>query len=296
MVTAGTTGLRRALQEHSVRCLAPTLECVLTWARLAAAPDPQAATHQRLWLELDADATAKTQQIQALERDLAALLVRTPYVLLLSHPGINVVSAAEFAGEAGPIGNYAHHRGLTGRAGLYPARYQSDAVDLANGHLVRCANRSLRAVILLIAANLAKCNAYYRSLVAAWAAQGQGATHSKIKIASRFCRVAYQIVAGGQMFQHPGCRQRDYILDKLLAFHREQQTPPDKMLIDLHAATEQLPRCAHADEAAPLVAELTKLHATRRRGVQPLGDLLPLVLARLGVSDLQSKMRDQDPG
>ena len=34
-------------------------------------------------------------------------LSQTPYVLLLSIPGINVVSAAEFAGEMGPIEHYA---------------------------------------------------------------------------------------------------------------------------------------------------------------------------------------------
>ena len=95
---------------------------------------------------------------------------------------------AEFTGEAGPIGNYAHHRRLTGRAGLFPARYQSDTVDLAGGQLVRCANRSLRAALLLIAANLAKCNAYYRALVEVWTTQGKDPRHSKVKIASRFCR------------------------------------------------------------------------------------------------------------
>jgi len=35
------------------------------------------------------------------------VLVKTPYVLLRSHPGINVVSAAALAGEMGPIENYA---------------------------------------------------------------------------------------------------------------------------------------------------------------------------------------------
>ena len=54
------------------------------------------------------------------------LLVQTPYVLLLSFPGINVVSAAEFAGEMGPIANSPDDGAITGRAGLYPSRYQSD--------------------------------------------------------------------------------------------------------------------------------------------------------------------------
>ncbi len=68
------------------------------------------------------------------------MLVRTPYVLLLAFPGINVASAGEFAGEMGPISHYAHARAITGRAGLYPSRYQSDQVDLCDGALVRCAN------------------------------------------------------------------------------------------------------------------------------------------------------------
>ncbi len=296
IVQAGLSGLRRHLQEQGLRCLAPTLERVLTWARLAAPPDPRADVHHRVWLELDTDLSAKTRQIRSLEGDLAALLVRTPYVLLLSHPGINVVSAAEFAGEAGPIGNYAHHRCLTGRAGLFPARYQSDTLDLAGGKLVRCANRSLRAALLLIAANLAKCNPHYRALAEVWAAHGKDPRHSKVKIASRFCRAAYQIVAGRQVFQHPACRQRDYVLEKLLQFHREHHTPPGKLLADLQASIEQLPRSAYAEEAAPLSVQLQQVRAARRRGAQPLGDLLPLVLVRLGTSDLQSTARDQDPG
>ena len=62
----------------------------------------------------DDDRQRKTQEIQALEREIAGRLVQTPYVLLLSFPGINVVSAADFAGEMGPIEHYAnakcHHR------------------------------------------------------------------------------------------------------------------------------------------------------------------------------------------
>ena len=64
-------------------------------------------------------------------------------MLLLSILGINVVSAAEFAGEMGPIERYPKARAITGRAGLYPSRYQSDEVDRRDGALVRHANREL---------------------------------------------------------------------------------------------------------------------------------------------------------
>jgi hypothetical protein len=34
-------------------------------------------------------------------------------------------------------------------------------------------------------------------------------------------RIAYQMVAGGQVFRHPCLQHRSYILDKLNAFERE---------------------------------------------------------------------------
>src|SRR5207248_10029384 len=99
-------------------------------------------------------------EIQGLEREIASLLVRTPYVLLMSVPGVNVVSAAEYAAEMGPICNSANAHCITGRAGLYPCRYQSDQVD-RSGRLVKCANRKLRFALMQIADNLISCNHYF---------------------------------------------------------------------------------------------------------------------------------------
>ncbi len=74
---------------------------------------------------------------------LRILLVRTAYVVLLSIPGVSIVTAAEFAGEMGPIVNYANDQAITGRARIYPSRYQSDKVDRSDGPLVRRANRKM---------------------------------------------------------------------------------------------------------------------------------------------------------
>ena len=70
-----------------------------------AGPDVAAAHHRRIAADLEADRQRKELEIQGLERELAGLLARTPYVLLMSIPGINVVSAAEYAAEMGPICN-----------------------------------------------------------------------------------------------------------------------------------------------------------------------------------------------
>lgn len=111
----------------------------------------------------------------------------------------------------------------------------------------------------------------------------------------RFCRIAFQIVAGRQVCRHPGIRQRDYVLHKLTAFPREHQTDRAQVLADLLLAMGQVPRSAHAEEARPLVEERAKPAAARRRGPQLLDDLLTIVLARLGVGVQSNPSGDVRP-
>jgi transposase len=286
---AGLTTICQSLRRAGIRFQRRTVQAVLDWADRAAPGDVAADQHRRIALAYYRDRQQKTQEIHALEGDIAGRLVQTPYVLLLSFPGINVVSAADFAGEMGPIEHYANAKAITGRAGLRPSRYQSDRVDKANGPLVRNCNRSLRAAILGIADNLIVCNHHFQALATQWAAQGKDPRHTRVKVALRFCRIAFQMVAGRQVFHHPSIQGRHYLLDKLTAFHRDHDTGMADVLRDLRAAVGQVPAREYAAEARPLAEELQKIRDGHRRGPQPLGDILPVVLARLGVGVVQSE-------
>jgi transposase len=288
MRSLGHEGIVRWLRAQQVRFFDRTIDRVLAWAARAATPDQAAARHAAIAWALDDDRVRKSLEIQALERDLAARVARTPYILLLSIPGVNVVSAADCAGEFGPIRFYASGRAITGRAGLFPSRYQSDRVDRADGPLVRRGHRALRAVLLGVADNLLLCNRYFRTLAAGWKLASHDPRLIHTRVASRFARIAYHIVAGRQVFQHPATRERGYILEKLIAFHQEHDTPMTQVLADLEAAVAQMPATAYAAEAAPLARELKKIRSGGRRGPQPIGTILPAVLARLGASAVQS--------
>lgn len=100
---AGLTTLCQSPRQTGIRFQQRTVQAVLDWADQAAPGDVAAEQHRRIALAYYRDRQHKTQEIHALEGDIAARLVQTPYVLLLSFPGINVVSAADFAAEAGPI-------------------------------------------------------------------------------------------------------------------------------------------------------------------------------------------------
>jgi transposase len=289
LLAAGVTDLCQSLRRAGIRFHERTVRAVLDWALQAAPGEVAADQHLRIALAYYRDRQQKTQEIRALEGTIAARLAQTPYVLLLSFPGINVVSAADFAGEMGPIEHYANAKAISGRAGLRPSRYQSDKVDKADGPLVRAGNRALRAAILGIADNLIVCNHHFQALATQWAAQGKDARHTRVKVGLRFCRIAFQMVAGRQVFRHPSIQGRHYVLDKLTAFHRSHDTGMAEVLRDLQAASAQVPPREYAAEARPLQEELQKIQEGRRRGPQPLGDILPIVLARLGVGVVQSQ-------
>ena len=297
IVAAGVDGLAEVVHPLGVRFQRRTLEKIVAWAQQAAPAATSAPFRQRLVRDLDDDRKAKEAQIHAMERDLASSLIQTPYLLLLAIPGINVVSAADLAGEMGPIEHYGNANAITGRAGLFPSRSQSDTVDHADGPILRCANRRLRAALMQIADNLAQCNQHYRGKAALWKTKPVDARKVRVRIAKQFCRLAYSLVAGRQMFPHPACQKRHYILQKLMDFHLTHDTPMEQLLRDLNVATEQLPKNTHREEAATLAEKLKEINAGRGKGPKRLGLVLAQVLAKLGVGQIESSSSGgQDSG
>jgi len=283
---AGVAGLQQLAARAGLRCRLETFHKILAWADQAPPDRGHSLQRRRQLVSLDDDRLDKTRQILALERDLAHLVVQTPYALLLAIPGINVVSVADLAGELGPLAFYLNANAITGRAGLMPSRYQSDQVDCASGPLRRRGNRRLRAVLMQTADNLVHCNHYFRARAAQWQRAGKDPRWLRVKVAKVFSRLAFALVAGRQLFPHPCCQPRHYPLLKLLDFHGEHGTDPRDLLRDLQALAELLPASRCREEHAALREQLDAL--LRRRGPQPLGDIIQVVLVRLAARMVQS--------
>ena len=114
-----------------------------------------------------------------------------------------------------------------------------------------------------------------------------------VRVAKRLCRIAFRMVAGQEVFRHPSCKDRRAILDKLIKFHMVHETPMAQVMGDLEAATQQIPRGEHAKEAVPLAAALGRASSRRRGGPCRLGEILPEVLARLGVTRVESPAKGE---
>lgn len=285
----GEAGLTQMLREQQIRFQPATLDKVLAWAHQAdrQIADPDASVRHAMWTDLLDLYQQLQRRIHVLEVEIAADLVQTPYVRLLAIPGIHVVTAADFAGEMGPISNYANANAITGRSGLFPSRYQSDQTDHADGRLVRQANRRLRASIMRIADNLATLNRHFRGRAELAKGDKVDKRRIRVKIGKSFTRLAYAGVAGDQPLRHRCCASPDSIIEKLRSFHLKHGTSPVEVLAQLEHCIPQLSPKTRGHEAQ-VVSEVVQQQARRRRGTAPLGELLPAVLARLGVSGVDA--------
>ena len=137
---------------------------------------------------------------------------------------------------------------------------------------------------MMIADDLLSCNRFFKALKKRWVAAGMNEQAMSVRVAKRFCRIAYQMVAGGQVFRHPSCQKRDAILRKLSIFHTEHGSAMAQVMTDLQTATDHIPKSEHAPEAKSLDEELQPSNRRQQCGPRRLGEILPVVLAKLGVN------------
>lgn len=280
----GEKGLRDLLREQSLRYQVRTVDKILAWASQAEVDSLQdGRLHHAVWTDLEELYRGLRQRAFIVEREIAHDLVKTPYIRLLALPGINVTLAADLAGEMGPMHWYIDPNAITGRAGLYPSRSQSDQTD-NSGSIIRQSNRRIRSALMRIADSLACHCAYYRGIAEADSARGMDVRKSRVKTAKKFSRIAYRCVGGDEPMKHLAFQQPNSIIEKLREFHHVHQTPMDQTLTDLKTVVEQLPHNTRGYEAK-VVAEVLRQNSKRKRGTPSIGELLPAVLARLGVNE-----------
>jgi len=124
-------------------------------------------------------------------------------------------------------------------------------------------------------------------LSALWTQRKVDPRDRRCRIANRAMRMVYQLVGGRQVWRGKGV-DREYLLSKLQAFHRDHKTPVEQSIRDMNEAFAWLPESAYAEEAKPLAELVRKKH----RGVKSIGDLLLPLLIRLGVANEEEVTSD----
>ena len=272
------------LRGQGLRMMRPTINRVLAWAADAPSPDPGGALNRRIWSDNLRLMEHLGRDILRYERSLAAYLVQTPFVLLLSIPGVNVVSASGYGSEVGPITHYIKPSHLNGRAGLFPSRYQSDETDCADGPMVGGRNARLRDAVMEIVMNLILHNDYFQGWSDLRAQRGWSKKKIHVAIANRFNRIAYHMVAGRMLFDHPCLKKRHPVLKKVAVFSLAHGIKPVTTMSLVAKAARQLPADAVAGELTALQDGLADLPTSEGVPAGTLKEallLLPALVSRI---------------
>jgi hypothetical protein len=96
------------------------------------------------------------------------------------------------------------------------------------------------------------------------------------------------MVAGEQVYRHPGGGRRDYVIQKLMKFCDTHHLSTEETLGVLRAAADRLRQEVRRAEAVPLREELARVSGKRGAGPRRLGEILPSVLVRLLGHGLES--------
>jgi hypothetical protein len=118
----------------------------------------------------------------------------------------------------------------------------------------------------------------------------------RCRIANRLTRTVFQMIAGRKLYVHPSRLDRGYVMEKLLEFGRERNTPPHRIVRDLEQAARQIPKQELTAEARALAPFCARRRHNRERDGQSIGTLLVAVLARYGITDLECESEARSPG
>jgi hypothetical protein len=214
---------------------------LLAWAA-DAVPPAAAATTEASVVRADLEHLAMlSRQIEGYDRKALEMLVQSPFVLLLSVPGISHVLAAGLGAEAGPMSHYLTARMLSGRAGLYECRYQSDETD-RKGRRMAHGNPFLRDVLM----KSGRCLVMRGGAFFAWGESRRrlGWCEKEIvaAMANRFCRLVHPMILSGHTFAHPSAKPGVSVLGKLLNVSADLGLDADQVTGLALDAMAQVPR------------------------------------------------------
>ena len=249
----GMEGIRNELRPRKIVMYSSTINKIFEWCKQAPGAVGCVKTARRLLRDYTELMKKLSGKIEESEVEILAGLASTPNVILLGMPGINVVNASDYGSELGPISNYINPRRITGRAGLFPSRFQSDAVDHADGPIVGGHNTRLRDSLIDAARSLITNNDYFKG----WKefqkkAHGWNNKQVKFAVASRFSRISFSMLAGNMVYKPANGGKRDSIIIKIIEFCKERNVSEDRVGKILLNAVENIPGADQLLEAQDL--------------------------------------------
>lgn len=222
----GELGLRKLSKEHNLKLRATTINKLLYAAEQALVQPIEDLKPDLLILKMKIETLKKlNENVAMLEEEMEKILLQTDGKLLLTVPGIGVVTASEFYSEIGNYGQYDHPGQLIKKAGTNPIIKQSGGGQGYFGRISKQGNPHLRYVLYNIGKNLSMHNQDLKPFYHRLKEKGKHSRKVFVAMGNKFIKIAFAMLRDKKPFlgKHSSHNIIDEINKKLKFNYLESQ-------------------------------------------------------------------------
>lgn len=197
----GESGLRSLSKKHNLKLRDNTIQKLLYAANQALSRSLEELRSDRIILNMKLNDLEKlNQNIRELEMEIEPLLLKTDGKLLLTVPGIGLVSAAELYSEMGDITQYDNPNQIIKKAGTNPIMKQSGGGQGYFGRISKQGNPHLRYIVYNVGRTLSMHNKDLFPFVHRLKERGKHSRKVFIALGNKFLKIAFAMLRDKKPF------------------------------------------------------------------------------------------------
>ncbi|MBB2483560.1 IS110 family transposase [Bacillus sp. APMAM] len=214
----GETGLRNLSKEHNLKIRKTTIEKLLFAAKESVSKPIEQLSSELFVLKQKLRAYEwHTKNIEAYEKEIERIFAKTEGLLLLTVPGIGLITAAEIFCEMGDLSHYNSASQLIKKAGTNPVIKQSGQNGGYYGCISKQGNSNLRRAIYTAGRCLSTHNEALKPFYNRLKEKGKNIRKIYIAMGNKFIKIAFAMLKNQKPFEwnHPSFNYEQEISKKL---------------------------------------------------------------------------------
>ncbi len=198
----GELGLHRLSKEHNLKIRKSTIDKLLYAASESVSkPIEQLSSELFLLKQKLKDYERHTQTIKSYELEIERIFVETDGLLLLTAPGIGLITAAEIYCEMGDLSQFTSASQLIKKAGTNPVIKQSGPEEGYYGRISKQGNANLRRAIYNAGRTLSVHNEVLKPFYTRLKEKGKSAGKIYIAMGNKFIKIAFAMLKNQKPFE-----------------------------------------------------------------------------------------------
>lgn len=214
----GEFGLRQISKEHNLKIRKSTIEKLL-YAASESVSKPLEDLSSEIFLlkQKLKDYEYHTRNIEMYEKEIERLFIGTNGILLLTIPGIGLVTAAEIFCEIGDLSYFTNASQLIKKAGTNPIIKQSGPGSGYAGRISKQGNANLRRAVYNAGKSLTVHNEVLKPFASRLRDKGKKAGSIYIAMGNKFLKIAFAMLTKGEPFKwdNPEYNYKEEVFKKL---------------------------------------------------------------------------------